>query len=148
MVTLRERIGVGLADPVFERAAQVVQAREYALSTCNSVRSFLQTEWANRADVPCGTSTCLARQYVAVTVGWRAVKLTIRREVWDASLRDWVLARDPASVSDVEREANALVRELKLSDFDDDAHYRPDPTLENACQRASLCAYGGCKGNH
>ena len=57
-----------------------------------------------------------------MTVGWRTVKLAIRREVWDASLRDWVLARDPASVSDVEREANALVRELKLSDFDDDAH--------------------------
>jgi len=138
----RERIRAGQADAVFSRAVRVLAAHGYELSRCDASLSLLETRRVE-TDATCDRMTCLARQIFTVKVGWRSVKLALRREVWDASVRGWVPPADDRSTKAIAREEADLVAELMAVDLGaaaaSELRQGDDP-----CRVAIACADGRC----
>lgn len=93
---------------VFGRAVGKLQRSGYALQACDADRGSLTT-LPREFDAPCGGSTCLARQSVAVLLGYRAARVTLVREVFDPTVKAWVLAEREAWRAEAEDLARAIV---------------------------------------
>jgi hypothetical protein len=138
----REQVRPGLSDVVWFRAIHLLTGRGYGLDACDEGRTALRTS-RTELDAPCGATTCLARQYVTVKVGWRAVRLSVRREVWDPTYRDWVPLLDPRSVADAVRVERALLAELMAqADLWTAAPIRA--AEDSPCPRPAPCQPGQC----
>lgn len=139
---VRAGVDPGQADAVFERAARVLRRRGYELVTCDLERGLLRTERAE-LDAPCFGTTCLARQFVTVKLGWRSVRLAVVREVFDAGPRGWTPATDRASVAAVDREEAALLQALLAADLEG---ARASDVGEDGgpCRQAASCGPGQC----
>jgi hypothetical protein len=138
----REPVGEGLAEVVWARAVRLLTARGYQFDACDDGLSALRTARVE-VEAPCGATTCLARQYVTIKVGWRAVRLAVRREVWDASWRDWVPLTDPRSQADVIRLERELLGEL-MSQANRWAGRPPWSVGQPRCPQPWPCEPGQC----
>ena len=136
----REPFRPGLSDSVWAKAVGVLDRHGYGFDACDEGASALRTR-AVELDAPCGGTTCLARQFVTVKVGWRAVRLTVRREVWDPTWRGWRRATDMGSVMDVARLEQELMDEL-MARSDEWAY--PPLSTSAACPAPAPCAPGQC----
>jgi hypothetical protein len=139
---VRSALDAGQADAVFERAARVLRRRGYELVTCDLDRGVLRTE-RTELDAPCRVTTCLARQFVTVKLGWRSVRLAVVREVWDSAYRSWIPAEDPAALEAVGREEGALLRDLLAADLEG-ARASAVGVAGGVCRLAEPCGQGQC----
>jgi hypothetical protein len=139
---VRQAIDAGQADAVFGRAVRALERRGYDFLTCDLDRGAMRTARIEK-DVPCGATSCLARQVVTVKLGWRAVRVAVVREVFDGGYRAWIPAADPTSLEDVLREEANLLRDLLAADLEG---ARPPGPGEpgGPCQRAGPCGPGQC----
>jgi hypothetical protein len=138
----RQAIDPGQADAVFTRAVRALERRGYDFLTCDLDRGAMRTARIEK-DVPCGETSCLARQVVTVKLGWRSVRLAVVREVFDGGYRAWIPAADPTSVEDVSREEEVLLRELLAADLE--GARPPGPGAPGGpCQQAGPCGPGQC----
>jgi hypothetical protein len=124
---------------VFEGAVRAVLARGYEIVACDPVSGVVTTALVE-VDAPCGRSTCLAREFTSIKLGHRRVRVTVTREVWDATVRAWRAPEDPVSLANLEREERALLeRALRWPSRDDGSR------LEEACGTAQCEAWlGAC----
>ncbi|HEX9243933.1 MAG TPA: hypothetical protein VF875_15930 [Anaeromyxobacter sp.] len=97
-------------DTVFEGVVRAVRARGYELVTCDPVFGLVTTA-SVEVDAPCGGSTCLARESTSVKLGYRRARVTVTREVWDPTLREWRVPEDPVSLANLEREERAILEQ-------------------------------------
>jgi hypothetical protein len=138
----RGLVGEGQSDVVWAQAVRLLTARGFKFDACDDSRGALRTA-PTEGDAPCGATTCLARQYVTVKVGGRAVRLSVRREVWDPTWRSWVPLLDQRSQDDVIR----LEREL-LGELMEEANRWAGPPPWSArlphCPRPGSCEPGQC----
>lgn len=100
---------------VLASAVSVLEEQGYAVESCDGDLAAVATT-AIELDAPCGGTTCLARQVVRVKLGYRAARVTVRREVWDYTAKAWVEIRD----ADVRVVEDALLARL-LARADDPA---------------------------
>jgi hypothetical protein len=127
----------GRFDAVFVSAVRAVRARGWKILSCDPDLGSFATA-ATESDAPCGASTCLARQRVAVKLGYRRARVTLIREVWDTTLRSWRVLDDPKSVATIDREERELLEETMRLETADGA-----PRLAEACG-PSVCDPGTC----
>jgi hypothetical protein len=139
---VREAIPAGEAETVFDRALRALDRRGYELVTCDVGRGALRTERVE-FNADCNASSCLTRQLVTVKLGWRSVRVAVVREVFDGGTRSWVRATDPASLAEVSRQEDALLRELMAADLEGARLPGPDEAGVS-CRRASSCGPGQC----
>jgi hypothetical protein len=123
-VVARRAFAPGTADLVFARAVQALEARGHGLDTCDAGHSVAVTTVVE-LETPCGASTCLARQAVALKVGWRELRVEVRRSIFDGATRSWVDGGDAVAVAAARAEAEALARELTAEVGDGPAHTPP-----------------------
>jgi hypothetical protein len=124
-------------DSVFLNAIQAVRARGWDIVSCDPDLGAIATA-TTETDAPCGASTCLARQTVAVKLGHRRARVTLVREVWDATLRAWRVPDDPSSVAAIDRDLWELLEETMRAEPSDDT-----TPLAEACE-PSMCDPGPC----
>jgi hypothetical protein len=136
----REPFRSGLADSVWTQAVRVLEQQGYGFDACDDGHAALRTR-AIELDAPCGESTCLARQFVTVKVGWRAVRLAVRREVWDPTWRGWRPVTDMASLLEMARLEQDLMDQLM-----EKAEARAWPPLQAGatCPAPAPCRPGQC----
>jgi hypothetical protein len=101
-------------DWIFERAARAVRARGWEIVACEPASGAIHTS-RMEADAPCGSSTCLVRETMAVKLGYRRARVVMTREVWDQTIRSWRPPDDPASLANIEREELSLLEEAITS---------------------------------
>ncbi len=97
-------------DVVFQAAVRAVRARGGDLVTCDPVYGAIATATIE-LDAPCGASTCLARQLTSVKLGYRRARVTVTREIWDSTLREWREPDDTTSVDHINRAERELVED-------------------------------------
>jgi hypothetical protein len=95
-------------ETVFEGAVRAVLARGYEIVSCDATSGVVNTARVE-VDAPCGRSTCLAREFTSIKLGHRRVRVSVTREVWDATLRAWRAPEDPVSLANMEREERTLL---------------------------------------
>jgi hypothetical protein len=95
---------------VFERAARAVRARGWEILACEPDLGAITTARVE-ADAPCGGSTCLVRETMAVKLGLRRARVVVTREVWDQTVRAWRPPDDPTSLANIELEELNLLQE-------------------------------------
>jgi len=142
-LVMRAPIRAGGADAVFDRALRVLRSQGYRLSRCDDGFSALETERLEQ-DSTCGGTTCLSRQVVRVKVGWRAVRLDVRREFWDSACKGWAVYADPRSVDAIRRQEQELIAELMKADFQNPLRYSRAPGSPGPCAPVGPCAEGTC----
>jgi len=142
-LVMRAPIRAGVADAVFDRALRVLQAQGYRLSRCDEGLSALETERLE-FDATCGRTTCLSRQIVHLKVGWRAVRVDVRREFWDAAFKGWAAYGDRRSVEAIRREEADLLAELMKADFQSPLRFWKPPGSPGACAPIAPCGSGTC----
>lgn len=138
----RRPIGAGHADAVFARAVHILDEHGYQLSRCDEDLGALETERLE-VDATCGSTTCLSRQTVALKVGWRAVRLSVHREFWDASVRSWVPPEDSRSYGAIQLEETTLLAELGAADLESTSRTRA-PAADDACRPFAPCPPASC----
>ena len=94
-------------ESVFVRAVRTLRSEGYELAECDADRGRLRTR-PLELDASCGRTTCLARQSFEVLLGYRAARVTLSREIYDASTHQWV----PAAVTETMPSAQVLVLEV------------------------------------
>jgi hypothetical protein len=104
-------------DIVFGAAVRAVRARGGELVTCDPVYGKIATATVE-IDAPCGASTCLARQLTTVKLGYRRARVTVTREIWDSTLREWREPDDATSVANILREQQELVEAAIQQDME------------------------------
>jgi hypothetical protein len=124
-------------DAVFQGAIRAVRARGWAIASCDPVYGAIATA-TTETDAPCGASTCLARDMASVKLGFRRARVTLTREVWDATLRAWQVPDDPRSVAAIDREEREIVQEAVRAELEDGAE-----RAGGACG-PSVCDPGPC----
>jgi len=132
----------GQADVVWAQAVRVLTERGFAFEACEDGLGALRTV-PTELDAACGATTCLARQYVTVKVGGRAVRLSVRREVWDTTWRGWVpltLPRSQAAAIELEHE---LLGEL-MARANRWSGPPPWSASQPHCPQAGTCESGRC----
>ncbi len=107
----REALDPGWADAVRDHAFDILQARGYAVERGGDVLSAIQGGELE-LDAPCSDSSCLARETVEVRVGWRSIEISVRREVWDASIKAWIEPEDARALAAIEEEQRVLLDEV------------------------------------
>ena len=138
----RGLIGEGQADVVWAQAVRLLTARGFEFDACDDGRSALRTA-PSEVEAPCGATTCLARQYVTVKVGGRAVRLSVRREVWDSAWRGWVPLIDQRSQDDAIQMERELLGEL-MAEANRWAGPPPWSAGQPHCPRPRACEPGQC----
>src|SRR4051812_12629077 len=73
-------------EAVFSRAVEALARNGYELQACDAGRGSLATR-PREFDAPCGASTCLARESVALLLGYRAARVTVLREIFDPTVK-------------------------------------------------------------
>jgi hypothetical protein len=137
----RQALDPGEADAVFGRAARTLERLGYDLVTCDLERGALRTERLEK-DAPCRATSCLARQVVIVKLGWRSVRLSVSREVFDGGVRSFIPAEDGTSREAVAAEEDRLLREILAADLEG---ARAAPGREGGpCRQALPCRAGQC----
>lgn len=84
----RARFAPEDGDLVFEQAVRAAALAGYRLRTCDPEERRFETEQIE-FDAPCRASTCLARQFVEVKLGYRVARVTVERELYDGGYRAW-----------------------------------------------------------
>lgn len=97
-------------EAVFEGAVRAVRSHGYQIASCDPVFGLVTTAPVE-VDAPCRGSTCLAREYASIKLGYRRARVTVTREVWDQTVREWRVPEDPVSLANMDREERALVDE-------------------------------------
>ena len=124
-------------DMVFQSAVRAVRARGYEIVSCDPMFGAIATA-RTELDAPCGASTCLAREVASVKLGYRRARVTLTREVWDATLRAWRAPDDPRSVEAIDREEREILEEAVRGPPADG-----ESRLADACG-GSACDMGPC----
>jgi hypothetical protein len=97
-------------ETVFAGAVRALHARGLEIASCDPVFGLVATAPVEM-DAPCRGSTCLAREYATVKLGYRRARVTVTREVWDPTLREWHVPDDATSLAHMEREERTLLDE-------------------------------------
>jgi hypothetical protein len=124
-------------DVVFESAVRAVRARGYEIVACDPDFGSITTA-RTEVDAPCGESTCLAREITTVKLGYRRARVTLQREIWDATLHEWREPQDVTSVDTIDRVERELADAMVRGAADQGL-----TRLEEACG-ASSCHIGPC----
>jgi hypothetical protein len=124
---------------VFAAAVDLVRGRGLEIAACEAPRGVLDTSPVER-EAPCGATTCLARETTRVKLGWRRDRVTVTREVWDATVRGWREQDDPSTVADLTREARALVTRIVLPPVAPERNARRDPCAAPRCDERTCVA--------
>lgn len=66
-------------------------------------------------DVPCGASTCLARELVVVRVADGRARVEILRGLWEPAARHWVMALAPAAAEDAAAQEAGILSAIVAS---------------------------------
>ena len=120
-------------ETVFEGAVRAVRARGYEIVSCDPVYGLVQTSPVEM-DAPCGGSTCLAREYTSVKLGYRRARVTVTREVWDPTVREWRAPEDAISLAHMSREERVLLDQAIRW-----------PSGEGASRLDEACGPGACE---
>jgi hypothetical protein len=99
-------LGAGDEREVMARAATVLLERGLRIATCEPARIVTAPR---ELDVPCGTSTCLARELVVVRVAEHSAQVEILRGVWEPAARGWVMALTRSTADDAARREAELL---------------------------------------
>lgn len=95
-------------DLVFVKAMGALRARGFVIVACDPELGAIATAPAE-GDAPCLGSTCLVRETVSVKLGYRRARVTVNRELWDATLRAWRVADDAVSAQGIARQERELI---------------------------------------
>jgi hypothetical protein len=98
-------------DLVFENAVRAMHARGLEIVACDPEFGSITTS-RTEVDAPCGESTCLARETTTVKLGYRRARVTLKREIWDATLHEWREPDDRTSVETIDRVERELVGDM------------------------------------
>jgi hypothetical protein len=107
-VGARARFDPGAFDVVFRDALRALNARGFDIAASDPDLGAIATAPAE-LDAPCRGTSCLARETAAIKLGYRQARVTVTREVWDATLRAWRVADDAVSADAIAREERELV---------------------------------------
>jgi hypothetical protein len=105
----RFRFVPGTTDTQIDRVARAMPSDGLRLAERDELKVVTQPR---ERDVPCGASTCLAREIVRVKFGWTQAALRVERWIWSAGTRSWERPLDPASLADIAREQELLLADL------------------------------------
>jgi hypothetical protein len=84
-------------ETIYKAAVRALRARGWEIATCDPIVGVVTTAPVE-VDMPCGESTCLAREYTSVKLGYRRVRVTVTREVWNTTVHEWREPEDRVSV--------------------------------------------------
>lgn len=122
----RARFEPPQGDVVFENAVRAATRAGYRIRSCDAERRRFETALVE-LEASCGGTTCLARQWVEVLLGYRVARVRVERELYDGAFRAWL--------PEHERQAIEAAREL-LARIVEDLPERS--AAENPCAAARV----------
>jgi len=133
-------------DMVFQAAVRAVRARGGDLVTCDPVYGKIATATIE-LDAPCGASTCLARQLTTVKLGYRRARVTVTREIWDSTLREWRAPDDATSVANILQEQQQLVESAIRAHLEAAETRLAEACESNPCDVSAACVASSATGD-
>ncbi len=106
-VVARARFEPSDFDSVFRRAVRSLVQDGYEVVSCVPERGWVTTA-PRELDMPCGASSCLSRQSLAVVLGYRTARVTFAREHFDTTTKGW----EPSADEPAQHEADRIVEEI------------------------------------
>jgi hypothetical protein len=126
----------GAREPSWGRALEVVRERGDEVALADPSRGVLVTRPRER-EVPCGASTCRARDVLHLRIDEGRAAATVELRLWDPAARAWRPPSDPATIAAVIAEERRILERLRATHVE----IRPGRPGEG-CSAAADCAEG------